>query len=340
MSAGGGTRAIIAALVANLGIAVTKFIAYLLTFSSSMLAESIHSMADSGNQALLLLGGRRAKRAPTPQHPFGYGRERYIYAFIVSIVLFSVGGLFALYEAWHKYSDPHGIDGWQWVPILVLVVAIGLETYSFRTAIVESNAVRGNAGWLQFIRRAKAPELPVVLLEDLGALLGLVFALFGVTMTLITHNGRWDALGTAMIGVLLVTIAVILALETKSLLLGEGASDEDVAAIQQAILAGGDVERIIHMKTLHLGPEELLVAVKVAVHHDETADEVARGINAVEERIRAGVPIARVIYVEPDIYSAARAAEGRRSGFAGTAEGAARPATEGRPAAGAPTDAG
>jgi cation diffusion facilitator family transporter len=314
VSAGGGTRAIIAALLANIGIAVTKFIAYLLTFSSSMLAESIHSVADSGNQVLLLVGGRRARRRPTPQHPFGYGRERYIYAFIVSIVLFSVGGLFALYEAWHKYSDPHPIESWHWVPVLVLVVAIGLETFSFRTAIKESNLVRGKASWMQFIRRAKAPELPVVLLEDLGALVGLVFALFGVTMTLITHNGVWDALGTAMIGILLVSIAVILALETSSLLLGEGASDEDVAAIQQAITAGPDVERIIHMKTLHLGPEELLVAAKIAVRHDETADDIARGINAVEDRIRARVPIARVIYLEPDVYSATKAAEDATAG--------------------------
>ncbi|HEU5108753.1 MAG TPA: cation diffusion facilitator family transporter [Micromonosporaceae bacterium] len=309
MSAGGGTKAIIAALLANLGIAVTKFIAYLLTFSSSMLAESIHSVADSGNQALLLLGGRRAQRAPTPKHPFGYGRERYIYAFIVSIVLFSVGGLFALYEAWHKFQHPEPIEKWHWVPVTVLLVAIVLESFSFRTAIVESNRVRGKASWNEFVRRAKAPELPVVLLEDLGALVGLVFALFGVVMTLITHDGFWDAMGTAMIGILLVAIAVILALETKSLLLGEGATDEDVEKIERAILAGDDVERIIHMKTLHLGPEELLVAAKIAVRHDETAGDVARGINAVESRIREAVPIARVIYLEPDIYSTAKAAE-------------------------------
>src|SRR5918997_1257400 len=194
-----------------------------------MLAESIHSVADSGNQALLLLGGRRARRRATPQHPFGYGRERYIYAFIVSIVLFSVGGLFALYEAWHKFEDPHPIDRWHWVPVVVLSVAIVLESISFRTAIVESNHVRGKASWVQFVRRARAPELPVVLLEDLGALVGLIFAFFGVSMTLITGSGLWDAIGTAMIGLLLVVIAVILALETKSLLLGEGAGPEEIS---------------------------------------------------------------------------------------------------------------
>jgi len=297
-----GTRAIIAALLANLGIAVTKFIAYLLTLSSSMLAESIHSVADSGNQILLLFGGRRAKRAATPQHPFGYGRDRYIYAFIVSIVLFTVGGLFALYEAYHKLQDPHGIESWQWVAVTVLVIAIVLESFSFRTAIKESNVVRGKTSWVRFVRTARAPELPVILLEDLGALLGLVFALFGVGMTLITGDGTWDAVGTAMIGVLLVTIAAILAVETKSLLLGEGATPEHVAQIEQAILNGPEIERVIHMKTLHLGPEELLVAAKIAVRDDETAEKVAIGIDAAEARIRDAVPIARVIYLEPDIY--------------------------------------
>jgi cation diffusion facilitator family transporter len=310
MSTAGGTRAIIAALLANLGIAVTKFVAWFLTGSSSMLAESIHSVADSGNQALLLVGGRRARRQATPEHPFGFGRERYIYAFIVSIVLFSVGGLFALYEGYHKLSHPEPIDTWQWVPVTVLVVAIGLESFSFRTAIVESNHVRGNTSWKSFVRRAKAPELPVVLLEDFAALVGLVFALLGVGLTLITHNGAWDGVGTVAIGLLLVCVAVFLAIETKSLLLGESATDSDVRKIEQAILAGGDsthgVDRIIHMKTLHLGPEELLVAAKIGVQHDETAAEVAREIDAAEQRIREAVPIARVIYLEPDIYRADR----------------------------------
>ncbi|MGW3787026.1 cation diffusion facilitator family transporter [Micromonospora chokoriensis] len=310
MSANGGTKAIVAALLANVGIAVTKFIAFLLSGSSSMLAEAVHSVADSGNQGLLLLGGKRAKRAATPEHPFGYGRERYIYAFIVSIVLFSIGGLFALYEAYHKWHDPHGIESWHWLPVVVLVVAIVLESFSFRTAIKESNHTRGNQSWVRFIRRAKAPELPVVLLEDFGALVGLVFALFGVTMTLITGNGEWDAAGTAMIGILLVVIAVVLAIETKSLLLGEGAEASELAAIERAVTDGPEVERIIHMKTLYLGPEELLVAAKIAVPEWESAHDLARGINAVEARIRAAVPIARVIYLEPDVYSVAAAKAG------------------------------
>jgi cation diffusion facilitator family transporter len=306
MSAASGTRAIIAALGANLGIAATKFLAFALTGSSSMLAESIHSVADSGNQALLLLGGKRARREATPEHPFGFGRERYVYAFIVSIVLFTVGGLFALYEGYHKLIDPHPIDAWQWVPIVVLVIAIGLEAFSFRTAIQESNKLRARSTWVQFIRRSRVPELPVVLLEDFAALIGLAFALFGVSLTLATGNGTWDGIGTVLIGLLLVSVAVILAIETKSLLIGESATRENVSQIEKAIVDGHEIERIIHMKTMHLGPEELLVAAKVGVPRAATAADVADAIDAAERRIRASVPIARVIYIEPDIYKDTR----------------------------------
>ena len=303
VSTEGGTRAIVAALAANLGIAITKFIAYLLTGSSSMLAESVHSVADSGNQGLLLLGGRQARKQATPQHPFGYGRERYFWAFVVSIVLFSVGGLFALYEAWHKFQHPEPIEGtWWWVPIAVLVVSIGLESFSFRTAIRESNHMRGNRPWAQFVRSAKAPELPVVLLEDFAALIGLFFALFGVGLTLLTHNGVWDAVGTALIGILLVVVAVTLSVEMKSLLLGEAGSHENVGAIEDAIGSSDGVDRIIHMRTLHVGPEELLVAAKVAVTTTDTADEIADAINRAELAARQAVPsLTLLMYLEPDL---------------------------------------
>jgi len=297
----GGTKAIVAALAANIGIAVTKFVAYLLTHSSSMLAESVHSLADSGNQVLLLLGGRRSRREADEHHPFGYGRERFLYAFIVSIVLFTLGGLFALYEAWHKWADPHPIEGrWWWVPLVVLAAAIVMESSSLRTAVHESNSVRGQESWFSFIRTAKAPELPVVLLEDSGALVGLGLAGIGVSMTLITHDGRWDAAGTAGIGVLLVAIAVVLAVETSSLLLGESASAADVAAIRAALVGPG-VASVIHLRTVHLGPEELLVAAKVEVVSGDSAEHVAAAIDQAEERVRAAVPIATVIYVEPDV---------------------------------------
>ncbi|MFF3740409.1 cation diffusion facilitator family transporter [Streptomyces sp. NPDC002566] len=309
MSASGGTKAIVAALGANLAIAASKFVAFAFSGSSSMLAEGVHSLADSGNQALLLVGGKKAQREATPQHPFGYGRERYIYAFLVSIVLFSVGGMFAIYEGYEKLQHPHEIDHWYW-PVGVLVFAIIAESFSFRTAIKESDPLRGEHSWKEFVRRAKAPELPVVLLEDFGALVGLVLALAGVGLAIVTGDGVWDGIGTICIGVLLVLIALVLAAETKSLLLGEAAGPEETRKIEAALVDGATVTRVIHMRTLHLGPEELLVAAKIAVRHDDTATEIANAINAAEARIRQAVPIARVIYLEPDIYSEAEAAKG------------------------------
>lgn len=309
MSADGGTKAVVAALLANSGIAVLKFLAFILTHSSSMLAESIHSVADAGNQGLLLLGGRKSQREATDEHPFGYGRERYIYSFIVAIVLFSVGGLFALYEAYHKFHEVQAghanelvESGFAWVAIVVLLGAIVMEGLSFRTAIAESNKIRKGVGWVEFVRRAKSPELPVILLEDLAALLGLTFALAGVGLTMITGNGYWDVFGTSAIGVLLVTVAIVLALETKSLLLGESASDEAQHLIRGALESTPGVDRVIHMKTLHLGPEELLVAVKTGVAREASASQVAETINAAERAIREVEPTAKVIYIEPDIY--------------------------------------
>jgi cation diffusion facilitator family transporter len=295
----GGTKAIIAALGANLGIAVAKFVAFLVTGASSMLAEAIHSLADSGNQVLLLVGGRRAQREATPQHPFGFGRDRYIYSFIVAIVLFSVGGLFAVYEGVHKLLHPEEVQSPAWA-IGVLVVAIALESFSLRTAVKETAEVKpaGQSYW-RFIRSARAPELPVVLLEDTAALLGLALALLGVGMAALTGNGVYDGLGTVAIGLLLIVVAVVLALETTSLLVGESATPEVQRRIVRALEEAG--LPVIHMRTQHIGPEELLVGAKIAVRHDDTAASVARAIDEAEQRIRAAVPIARVIYLEPDL---------------------------------------
>ncbi|WP_454301361.1 cation diffusion facilitator family transporter [Salana multivorans] len=302
-----GSKAIIAALAANLGIAITKFVAFLLTGSSSMLAESVHSVADSGNQVLLLLGGRRATRKADDSHPFGYGRVRYFYAFIVSIVLFTLGGCFALYEAYEKFHNPHPIEGqWWWVPLVVLGAAIVMESFSFRTAVHEARPLKGKQSWWQFIQRSKSPELPVILLEDFGALIGLVFALFGVGLTLMTGDGRWDALGSAAIGVLLVCIAFVLARETKSMLLGEGAESAVVASLEGALVGTG-VTSVIHLRTLYVGPEELLVAAKIEVPAASTAAEVAAAIDGAETRVRAAVPDAKLIYLEPDLRRAVEA---------------------------------
>ena len=311
MSAEGGTKAVVAALAANLAIALTKFGAWLLTGASSMLAEAIHSLADSGNQVLLLVGGKKAKRAATPEHPFGFGRERYIFAFLVSIVLFSIGGVFALYEAYHKYEEIHAGAGndlldsrWWWVPLAVLFAAIVAEGLSFRTAIVEANKSRGKQSLGRYIKSAKAPELPVILLEDFAALLGLLFALFGVGLTLVTRNGIFDVIGTAMIGLLLVGVAITLAWETKSLLLGEAASAEAVHRIEVALGRTEGVSGVIHMKTLHLGPEEILVAAKIGVNASASAGQVAETIDAAERNIRSAEPMVTALYLEPDIYRA------------------------------------
>ena len=314
MSAEGGTKAVVAALLANTGIAITKFVAFFLTGVSSMLAEAIHSVADAGNQLLLLVGGRQSKRDATPQHPFGFGRDRYIYSFIVAIVLFTVGGLFALYEAYHKFHEIHEAHGhpedsiltsrWWWVPLVVLGIAIVLESFSFRTAIIETNKTRGDASYWQYIRRAKSPELPVILLEDFAALLGLVFAFVAVTLSLITENLYFDVGGTALIGVLLVLVAITLAIETKSLLLGESAAPEAEARIREALMGHDALERVIHLKTLHLGPEELLVAAKLGVRPGTTIEELAGAIDTAERAVRAVEPLAQVIFLEPDLYRA------------------------------------
>ncbi len=303
MSAGGSKRAILAALLANFGITIAKFFGFLITGSSSMLAESVHSGADTGNQALLLWGGRQATRTATPEHPFGFGRERFFWSFVVALVLFSLGSLFAIYEGIEKIRHPHELDSLGWA-IGILAFGIVLESFSFRTAIVESNRVRGDAGWSEFIRHSRTPELPVVLLEDLGALIGLVLALVAIVLASITDDPVWDGVGTLSIGILLGVIAVILAFEMKSLLIGESAVPEQVARLRREIEDGDDVDRLIHMRTQHIGPEELLVAAKVSFRPGLTTSQLADAIDAAESRARAAVPIARMIYLEPDLYEA------------------------------------
>ncbi len=300
---GHGTKAVVAALAANAGIALSKLVGFLITGSASMLAEAIHSTADSGNQALLLLGGRRAQRAADRSHPFGYGRERYFWAFIVAMVLFSIGGAFALFEGIEKIRHPHELESAE-VAIGILLVAIGLEALSFRTAVREANHVRGDAGWWQFIRRSKNPELPVVLLEDLGALIGLVFALTGVGLALATDDAVWDGYGTLGIGILLTAIAVILAIEMKSLLIGETADAGVEGAIRTSIEADPAVAALIHLRTQHIGPEELLVGAKVSFADDLTMPDLAAAVDRVEGAVRASVPEARILYIEPDVLRA------------------------------------
>jgi cation diffusion facilitator family transporter len=299
MSASGGTKAVIAALAANLGIALIKFVAFAITSSSSMLAEGVHSVVDSGNQALLLTGGRSARRSATPQHPFGFGRDRYVYGFLVALMLFSAGGLFALFEGVEKLRHPHHLDN-AFVAIIVLVAALAMESFSLRTAVNESRPFKGEDTWFGFVRHAKNPELPVVLLEDVAALTGLVFALVGIGLTVLTDNPIWDALGTCAIGALLISVAVVLVIETKSLLVGEAAAPAVLAKIESGLVGPG-VDRIIHLRTMHLGPDELLVGAKLAMPPGATLPQIAAAVDGAEQRVRDAVPAARVIYLEPDL---------------------------------------
>jgi cation diffusion facilitator family transporter len=296
----GSRKAIIAAFFANLGIAIAKFVGFLLTGSAGLLAEAGHSIADTGNQGLLMLGGKRGKRPADHVHPFGYGPERYFWSFVVALVLFSMGGLFALYEGIQKVFHPHQIES-AGIAYAILGFSIVLESYSLRTAVKEANHVRGQRSWWRFIRTAKAPELPVVLLEDFGAEIGLAFALVGLTVAEVTGNARWDAVGSIAIGLLLVAIAIVLAIEMKGLLIGEAASDDDLLALEASINGATDVNGLIHLRTMHLAPDQLLVAAKVEYRHDLDVQQLARAIDATEADIRAAVPIATTIYLEPDI---------------------------------------
>ena len=301
MAGGGhGTKAVVAALMANAGIAVAKFVGFVITGSASMLAESIHSVADSGNQALLLLGGKRARRAADDEHPFGYGRERYFWAFVVALVLFSLGGAFAIFEGIEKIRHPHELESVR-VAIGILLFALVLESWSFRTAIHEARPIKGDASWWQFIRRSKNPELPVVVLEDFGALIGLIFALVAVTTAHLTDDAIYDGIGTLLIGILLTAIAVVLAIEMKSLLIGESATAKVQEEIRAGITGDPEVERLIHLRTQHIGPEELLIGAKVSFADDLAVAELAGAVDRLEARVRERVPEARIMYIEPDV---------------------------------------
>ncbi len=304
MAATVGTKAVVAALLANSGIAAAKFVGFVLTQSSSMLAEAIHSVADAGNQALLLLGVQRAKRRPSAEHPFGYGRERYFWSFIVALALFTLGAGFAIYEGIEKVRHPHDIKG-LWIAVGILSTGILLEGLSFRTAIVEARPLRGKMTWWRFIRRSRTPELPVVLLEDLGALAGLVIALVAVVLAHVTGNPIWDGIGTLCIGVLLGIIAIVLAIEMQSLLIGEGALPEHRRQLLAAAASSPGVRRVIHLRTQHLGPDDLLVALKLEFDSDLDMAGLANAVNTAESRLRAAVPISQMIYIEPDLHRSA-----------------------------------
>ncbi len=301
----GSKKAIVAAFFANLGIAVSKVAAFVITGSAGMLAEAGHSLADTGNQALLMLGSKRAKRPADRAHPFGYGPERYFWSFVVALVLFSMGGLFALYEGIDKLRHPHELES-PIVAVVVLLVAVALESFSLHTAIGEARHVKpAGRSWWWFIRNAKTPELPVVLLEDVGAEIGLLCALAGLGLAELTDEPRFDAAGSIGIGLLLVAIAMILAVEMKGLLIGEAADDDVLASITAAIEAAPNVTGLIHLRTMHLSPDVLLVAAKVEYERGLTMEQLAPAVDATEAAMRAASVADLTIYIEPDIRRAA-----------------------------------
>jgi len=296
----GSRRAIIAAFFANLGIAISKLVGFVITGSASLLAEAVHSLADTGNQGLLMLGGRRATKAPSRSHPFGFSRERYFWAFVVALVLFTLGGAFAIFEGIEKLLNPHELES-IWVAIGLLVAAVVMESFSFRTAIRESNPLRGRDKWWQFIHQTRSPELPVVLLEDFGALIGLAIALCGVILAKVTGNPRWDAAGSLAIGILLCTIAAVLATEMKSLLIGESATADVEEEISARLAGAPRVRSVIHLRTQHLGPDDLLVVAKMEFDPSLSVGELAEVIDEAERQLRETVPQARLVFLEPDV---------------------------------------
>jgi cation diffusion facilitator family transporter len=295
-----GKKTILAALIANVGIAIAKFAGFAITKSSTMLAEGIHSSADSANQLLLLLGTRRAKREPSSKHPFGYGRERYFWSFVVALILFSLGSLFAVYEGIEKIRHPHTLNNASWA-IGILIFGIFIESFSFRTAIVEAKTIKGETSWSKFVVRSKQPEIPVVLLEDAGALFGMVIALGAITLVKTTGEPIWDGIGTLSIGVLLGVIAIILAREMHSLIIGEAASEVDRLKIESIIENNRQVVQLVEMRTQHLGPEEILIGLRVAFNETLQTKDIANLINELETDIRIELKNAGPIFIEPEI---------------------------------------
>jgi cation diffusion facilitator family transporter len=296
-------KAIFAAFAANVAIAILKFIGFAVTGSAGMFAEGVHSLADTGNQGLLLLGGRRAGREADSQHPFGYARERYFWSFVVALVLFSVGGLFAIYEAIEKLIHPHKPDDLA-IAVAILIGAMGLETASLITAVREANPMRNEQSWCGFLRTSRTADLPVLLLEDSAALCGLALALAGVVLAAATGNGRWDAVGSLAIGLLLIGVAAFLAIKMKGLLIGQSATAEANQAIMAAMTGAAEVRQVIHLRTEHLGPDDILLAAKVEFARGLSLEQLAVAIDTVEALVRAAVPDVHWIYLEPDIHQA------------------------------------
>jgi cation diffusion facilitator family transporter len=307
---------VVVALLANVAVAAAKFGAYAITGSSAILAESLHSLADSTNEVLLLVGARRSIRPADGPHPFGYARYRYLYAFIVSLTVFWIGGVLAVLEGvTHLASDEPMLDP-RWA-FAVLGVGAILDGWSFRTTVRAGRSAKGMLSWRQVVRTTKAPELLVVFLEDLGALIGIGIAFAGVALTTITGDGLWDALASILIGALLMAIGLVVNRETQSLLLGESATDEVVARIRTAIATTPGIDAVIDLRTIHLGPDDLVVATGIVVDPVADAGGIVRSIVEAKRRTRETVPFRTVIYIEPRVAAASQRPTDRPPGGAG-----------------------
>ena len=299
--AGGGdsTRAILFALGANFAIAVAKGVAAFITGSSAMLAETVHSLADCGNQGLLLLGMRQAKRASSPEYPLGHGKAIYFWSFLVAVMLFTVGGMFSLYEGIHKLQHPEPLKQWYWAAG-VLVFGMVAEGISMRACLQEVNKSRGDRGLWQWFRESRQSELVVIFGEDLAALLGLFFALVAVLLAVATGNPVWDAVGTIVIGVLLIVIAVLVAVEVKAMLIGQSIDPLREGEIREFIQSRPEVTRVISLISLQLG-NEAMVAVQAQMRESQDAPTLAAQIDAVERAMKARFPEVRWSFFEPDL---------------------------------------
>lgn len=296
---GDSVKTIFYALGANFAIFVAKAVAAFITGSSAMLAEAVHSLADCGNQGLLLLGMKRAKLPANPDYPMGYGKEIYFWSFLVAVMLFSVGGMFSLYEGWHKLHSTEPLT-YPWIAVGVLAFGIIAESISMRACLVEVNKARGNQSLRQWFRESRQSELVVIFGEDLAALMGLVFALVAILATMVTGNPIYDAIGTLGIGVLLIVVAVFVAIEVKALLIGQSVEPRQREAIRQFIAARPEIKQIWSLITLQMG-NDIMVAVQAEMVDPQaaTADNIAR-INETEVALKAAFPEIRWSFFEPD----------------------------------------
>jgi cation diffusion facilitator family transporter len=298
----GDTKHIIQSLVANSAIATAKGVAAVITGSGALLAETIHSAADCGNQLLLLMGVKRSRKPPDAKHPLGYGRAVYFWSFMVALLLFTGGGMFSIYEGVHKYRHPETPGDGLWLGIGILAFSLAIEGWATFSNIVELNKRRRGKPFMRYLRETKDSDLVVIFGENSAAVLGLTLALIAIVIAKQTGDGRWDAVGSLAIGVVLIGVAVFLAIEVKSLLLGESADPELDAAVRELVKEEPAVEDLMQLISIQQGPGEVMVMLKLRFATNLTSEQVATGIDTFESKLRARRPEVRWLFVEPDLH--------------------------------------